>query len=97
MGRVDSRADMYKGKTTSAVVFVAIVAASGGLLFGFDNGALVALRARIALGAAARRLLHLVLNPSPLALLRLVLNPSPLDITPSSFTNAPHLQVLLVA
>jgi sugar porter (SP) family MFS transporter len=32
------RSSMYKGHTTVAVVMIAIVAASGGLLFGYDNG-----------------------------------------------------------
>lgn len=32
------RGHLYQGRTTAAVVFVAIAAASGGLLFGFDNG-----------------------------------------------------------
>jgi MFS transporter, SP family, sugar:H+ symporter len=32
------RHEEYEGKTTTAVVLIAIVAASGGLLFGFDNG-----------------------------------------------------------
>ena len=32
------RAAHYKGKTTLSVILIAIVAASGGLLFGFDNG-----------------------------------------------------------
>lgn len=32
------RAAHYKGKTTLSVIVIAIVAASGGLLFGFDNG-----------------------------------------------------------
>ena len=32
------RAAHYKGKTTLSVVLIAIVAASGGLLFGFDMG-----------------------------------------------------------
>lgn len=30
----------YEGKTTAAVIIIAMVAASGGLLFGFDNGIL---------------------------------------------------------
>lgn len=33
-----SRASQYNGRTTFAVVMIAIVAASGGLLFGYDNG-----------------------------------------------------------
>lgn len=32
------RIALYDGKTTPAVILIAIVAASGGLLFGFDNG-----------------------------------------------------------
>eukprot|EP00879_Flechtneria_rotunda_P017824 GHRR01018683.1.p1 GENE.GHRR01018683.1~~GHRR01018683.1.p1 ORF type:complete len:512 (-),score=124.08 GHRR01018683.1:93-1628(-) len=32
------RSSMYQGRTTFAVVMIAIVAASGGLLFGYDNG-----------------------------------------------------------
>ena len=37
-GRESSRAQMYNGQTTTYVIVVALVAASGGLLFGFDNG-----------------------------------------------------------
>lgn len=32
------RIALYEGKTTTAVMIIAVVAASGGLLFGFDNG-----------------------------------------------------------
>ncbi|KAF6263304.1 general substrate transporter [Scenedesmus sp. NREL 46B-D3] len=32
------RATQYKGRTTFAVIMIAFVAASGGLLFGYDNG-----------------------------------------------------------
>lgn len=35
-----SRVSQYEGKTTAAVIIIAMVAASGGLLFGFDNGIL---------------------------------------------------------
>lgn len=35
-----SRVAQYEGKTTVAVIVIAMVAASGGLLFGFDNGIL---------------------------------------------------------
>jgi hypothetical protein len=33
-----SRAAQYESKTTAAVVFICIIAASGGLLFGYDLG-----------------------------------------------------------
>jgi hypothetical protein len=32
------RCKLYTGRTTPAVILIAMVAASGGLLFGFDNG-----------------------------------------------------------
>lgn len=32
------RCQLYQGRTTPAVLIIALVAASGGLLFGFDNG-----------------------------------------------------------
>lgn len=38
-GPTGSRAHLYQGHTTVYVVIVAMVAASGGLLFGYDNGA----------------------------------------------------------
>ena len=34
----ESRCKLYQGRTTPAVIFIAMIAASGGLLFGFDNG-----------------------------------------------------------
>lgn len=32
------RCKLYTGHTTGAVILIAVIAASGGLLFGFDNG-----------------------------------------------------------
>jgi hypothetical protein len=34
----NSRHELYEGKTTLAVIVIAIVAACGGLLLGYDNG-----------------------------------------------------------
>jgi hypothetical protein len=34
----ESRVKLYEGKTTFYIMIVSIVAGSGGLLFGYDNG-----------------------------------------------------------
>lgn len=38
VGNDTGRGTMYKGKTTMAVIVIALVAACGGLLFGYDIG-----------------------------------------------------------
>jgi hypothetical protein len=37
-GASHSRCHLYQGRVTGSIVLTAIIAASGGLLFGFDNG-----------------------------------------------------------